>query len=111
MPKELLPPITPYFVMKVGHVPVIDYHRPGAVEAAEAVAQTITQYGEQGTPIRAVMLSRLGPNVWHHSPATAMAVLEELEETAKLMHQVAHPITPLSPKQIQELRETFGAKW
>jgi len=110
-PSELLPPITPYFVMKVGHVPVIDYHRPGAVEAAEKVAQTITRYGEQGTPIRAVMLSRLGPNVWHQSPATAMAVLEELEETAKLMHQATHPITPLSSKQIQELRETFGAKW
>jgi ribulose-5-phosphate 4-epimerase/fuculose-1-phosphate aldolase len=26
---ELLPALTPYFVMKVGHVPVIDYHRPG----------------------------------------------------------------------------------
>ena len=111
MTKELLSPITPYFVMKVGHVPVIDYHRPGAVEAAEAVAQTITLYGEQGTPIRAVMLSRLGPNVWHHSPATAMAVLEELEETAKLVHLATGPITPLTPKQIQELRETFGAKW
>ena len=111
MTKELLPPITPYFVMKVGHVPVIDYHRPGAMEAAEAVAQTITRYGEQGTPIRAVMLARLGPNVWHHSPATTMAILEELEETAKLMHQATHPIAPLSSKQIQELRETFGAKW
>ena len=111
MTKELLPPITPYFVMKVGHVPVIDYHRPGALEAAEAVAQTITQYGGQGTPIRAVMLSRLGPNVWHHSPATAMAVLEELEETAKLVHLATGPITPLTPQQIQDLRETFGAKW
>ena len=111
MTKELLPPITPYFVMKVGHVPVVDYHRPGAMEAAEAVAQTITRYGEQGTPIRAVMLARLGPNVWHHSPATTMAILEELEETAKLMHQATHPIAPLSSKQIQELRETFGAKW
>ena len=111
MTKELLPPITPYFVMKVGHVPVVDYHRPGAIEAAEAVAQTITKYGEQGTPIRAVMLARLGPNVWHHSPATTMAILEELEETAKLMHQATHPIAPLSSKQIQELRETFGAKW
>ena len=110
-PRELLPPITPYFVMKVGHVPVIHYHRPGAMEAAEAVAQTITRYGEQGTPIRAVMLARLGPNVWHHSPATTMAILEELEETAKLMHQATHPIAPLSSKQIQELRETFGAKW
>jgi ribulose-5-phosphate 4-epimerase/fuculose-1-phosphate aldolase len=110
-PRELLPPITPYFVMKVGHVPVVDYHRPGAVEAAEKVAQTITRYGEQGTPIRAVMLSRLGPNVWHQTPAAAMAVLEELEETAKLMQQATHPISPLSSKQIQELRETFGAKW
>jgi len=109
--KELLTPITPYFVMKVGHVPVINYHRPGAVEAAETVAQTITQYGDRGTPIRAVMLSRLGPNVWHQSPASAMAVLEELEETAKLMHQANSSIAPLTPKQIQELRETFGTKW
>jgi ribulose-5-phosphate 4-epimerase/fuculose-1-phosphate aldolase len=108
---ELLPPITPYFVMKVGHVPVIDYHAPGAVEAAESVARTITKYGEQGTPLRAVMLSRLGPNVWHHSPASAMAILEELEETAKLMHQATQPVTPLTQKHIQELRETFGAKW
>ena len=34
---ELLPPITPYFVMKVGHVPLIPYHRPGAPEVAELV--------------------------------------------------------------------------
>jgi hypothetical protein len=40
-----------------------------------------------------------------------MAVLEELEETAKLMHLATSPITPLTAKQIQELRETFGAKW
>jgi ribulose-5-phosphate 4-epimerase/fuculose-1-phosphate aldolase len=108
---ELLPPITPYLVMKVGHVPLIDYHRPGATQAAEAVAQTIKRYGERGTPIRAVMLSRLGPNVWHQSPTSAMAILEELEETAKLIQQAQNPITPLNDKQIQELRETFGAKW
>ena len=40
-----------------------------------------------------------------------MAVLEELEETAKLMQQAQSPITPLNEKHIQELRETFGAKW
>ena len=70
--------------MKVGHVPLIPYHRPGAPEAAELVAQAIERHGAAGTPIRAVMLERLGPNVWHESPAAAMAVLEELEETAKL---------------------------
>ncbi|HEY9028745.1 MAG TPA: aldolase, partial [Burkholderiaceae bacterium] len=81
---ELLPALTPYFVMKVGHVPVIAYHRPGAPEAAEQVAQAIGRFGAAGTPIRAVMLARLGPNVWHDTPAAAMAVLEELEETARL---------------------------
>ena len=31
---DILPPITPYFVMKVGHVPLIPYHRPGDPAAA-----------------------------------------------------------------------------
>jgi ribulose-5-phosphate 4-epimerase/fuculose-1-phosphate aldolase len=106
---ELLPPITPYFVMKVGHVPHIAYHRPGAPEAAEAVAQAITRYAQAGTPIRAVMLARLGPNVWHDSPAAAMAVLEELEETARLHLLV--PVAPLGDEQIDELRRVFGAHW
>ncbi len=48
--------------MKVGHVPLIPYHRPGAPEAAEAVAQAIARYGAAGAPLRAVMLERLG--VW-----------------------------------------------
>jgi len=107
---ELLRPITPYFVMKVGHVPVIAYRRPGAPEAAEAVAQTITRYGEAGTPIRAVMLERLGPTVWHDTPAAAMAVLEELEETARLAFLV-RDAPPLDEAQIDELRRIFGARW
>lgn len=106
---ELLPPLTPYFVMKVGHVPCIDYHRPGSPQAAEQVAQAITRYGAQGCPIRAVMLARLGPNVWHDNPAQAMATLEELEETARLW-QLA-PVAPLSETQIEELRQSFGANW
>ncbi|MFM9924041.1 aldolase [Variovorax sp. H27-G14] len=109
---ELLPALTPYFVMKVGHVPVIAYHRPGAPEAAEQVAQAIERMGAAGTPIRAVMLTRLGPNVWHDTPAAAMAVLEELEETARL-HMLAGPTrpAPLNADQIDELRTTFGARW
>jgi ribulose-5-phosphate 4-epimerase/fuculose-1-phosphate aldolase len=109
---ELLPALTPYFVMKVGHVPVIPYHRPGAPEAAEQVAQAIERFGAAGTPIRAVMLTRLGPNVWHDTPAAAMAVLEELEETARLQQlaQAARP-EPLEARQIDELRRTFGARW
>jgi ribulose-5-phosphate 4-epimerase/fuculose-1-phosphate aldolase len=108
---DLLPPITPYFVMKVGHVPVVPYHRPGAPEAAEAVAELIGRYAAQGMPLRAVMLTRLGPNVWHDTPAQAMAVLEELEETAKLWQLSTPQPQPLSPEAIQELRVAFGARW
>ncbi len=115
---ELLPAITPYFVMKVGHVPVIPYHRPGDPAAATATVAAINRYGTRGTPIRAVMLSRLGPNVWHESPASAMAVLEELEETARLIarHSGAPgaPTTtpkPLAENDIDALRRQFGARW
>ncbi|MBP6405463.1 MAG: aldolase [Ramlibacter sp.] len=108
---ELLAPITPYFVMKVGHVPVIAYHRPGAPAAAEEVARTITRHGAQGTPIRAVMLERLGPNVWHDTPAAAMATLEELEETARLALLAGPDVQPLTEERIDELRHAFGARW
>ena len=35
-PDDILPPVTPYYVMKVGHVPLIPYHRPGDPKVAEA---------------------------------------------------------------------------
>lgn len=107
---ELLPPITPYFVMKVGHVPMASYQRPGSTSIGAQVAALIHQYAAQGTPIRAVMLPRLGPNVWHDSPASAMALLEELEETARLM-LLAPSTQALSVAQIDELRQSFGARW
>ena len=107
---ELMPPITPYFVMKVGHVPLSRYHRPGSPEAAQEVADLIRSYAAQGTPVRAVMLPRLGPNVWHHTPGSTMALLEELEETAQLM--LLQPDTPpLCASELDDLRQTFGAKW
>lgn len=106
---DILPPITPYFVMKVGHVPLMPYHRPGDPALATLVAQRIVAQREAGRPIRAVMLDRLGPKVWHRSPAEASAVLEELEETARLW-LLARP-QPLSAEQIAELRQHFGARW
>ena len=109
--QDIVPPITPYYVMKVGHVPMIPYHRPGDPAVADAVAAAITAARARGTPIRAVMLERLGPNVWHDSPASAMAVLEELEETARLWLLAGRSAAPLTEAQIDELRQTFGARW
>ena len=87
------------------------FTRPaGSPDAAQEVADLIRHHAAQGAPIRAVMLARLGPNVWHDSPQAARATLEELEETARLM--LLQPDTlPLRAGDLDELRQTFGARW
>jgi 3-dehydro-4-phosphotetronate decarboxylase len=110
-PDDILPPLTPYYVMKVGHVPLIPYHRPGDPQVAERVAAAIAERAARGTPIRAVMLDRLGPNVWHDTPASASVVLEELEETAKVWLASGRTAAPLDDNQIDALRRAFGARW
>ena len=106
---DIVPPITPYYVMKVGHVPLIPYHRPGDPAVAALVTQRIAAARQRGAPIRAVMLERLGPVVWHRTPAEGAAVLEELEETARLW-LMTKP-APLTDAQIDALRTSFGAAW
>jgi ribulose-5-phosphate 4-epimerase/fuculose-1-phosphate aldolase len=69
----------------------------------------IARYAARGTPLRAVMLARLGPNVWHDSPGQAMAVLEELEETAKLWG--LRQGEPLSAEALAQLEKAFGCRW
>jgi ribulose-5-phosphate 4-epimerase/fuculose-1-phosphate aldolase len=108
---DIVPPITPYFVMKVGHVPLIPYHRPGDPLVGALVAAQIARHAQRGTPLRAVMLDRLGPNVWHRSPRDASAVLEELEETARLWLLCQPRPAPLPEAQIQALRQQFGVAW
>ena len=108
---DILPPITPYFVMKVGHVPLIAYHPPGAPEVATLVAEAIADNRARGRRLRAVMLERLGPNVWHSTPAAAMATLEELEETARLWLLSNAQARSLTEAQIEALRAAFGVDW
>jgi ribulose-5-phosphate 4-epimerase/fuculose-1-phosphate aldolase len=88
----------------------VPYGRPGAPEVAEAVGATIARYGGAGRPLRAVVLERLGPVVWHESPDAAMAVLEELEETARL-RLLTGERPPLDDAAIEALRRVFGARW
>ena len=107
----VLPPITPYFVMKVGRVPLVPYHRPGDPVVADLVAALIETARARAAPIRAVLLDRLGPTVWHESPAAAMAALEELEETARLWLTTEPKPAPLDDARIEELRRAFGARW
>ena len=104
---DILPPITPYYVMKVGHVPLVPYHRPGDSVVADIVTQLITSARAKSAPLRAVMIDRLGPNVWHQTLASAMATLEELEETAKLWLLSERSVPALSDEQINELITRF----
>jgi ribulose-5-phosphate 4-epimerase/fuculose-1-phosphate aldolase len=97
--------------MKVGRVPLVPYHRPGDPVAAQAVADLVARYAARGVQLRAVMLARLGPNVWADSPVTAAATLEELEETARLAVLDGGQAAPLEPAHIAELKQVFGAQW
>ena len=108
---ELTPPITAYQVMKVGRTPVIAYGAPGATVVADEVEGAVARYAERQSPLRTVMLERLGPVVWGRDPISTMATLEELEETAKLWRTASSPITPLSRDALDTLAATFGARW
>ena len=108
---ELLPPLTPYFVMKVGHVPLLPYRRPGHEELGPLIERTMHEWMAKGIALRAVMLRRIGPNVWHDTPAQAMATLEELEETAKLWHLSGRKAVALDSEQIMDLKTVFRSAW
>ena len=103
-PNDILPPLTPYQVMKVGHIPLIGYQRPGSPKVAEQVAQLANS-------VRGVMLERLGPVVWESSVSKASYALEELEETARLWLMSNPRPEPLDQSALDELRDAFGVHW
>ena len=74
-------------------------------------AAAIARARQRGATLRAVMLDRLGPNVWHDSPANAMATLEELEETARLWLMTTPRPAPLDAAQLDELQQAFNTRW
>jgi len=104
-PESCIPAITPYFVMRVGQLPLIPYFRPGD----KALADQIAKYAERHA---AVLLANHGPVVSGHDLDSAMYAIEELEETSKIMLLLhGQRIRTLNQTQIQELKETFGAQW
>ncbi len=87
---DCLPPITAYYVMRVGRLPLVPYHPPGDETLARAVERLAGEH-------HAVLLANHGPVVSGTSLDNAMYATEELEETAKLFlaaarlgHQAAH---------------------
>jgi ribulose-5-phosphate 4-epimerase/fuculose-1-phosphate aldolase len=101
---DVLPPITPYYVMKVGHIPLVRYRRPGDPDVADEVALLADR-------VRGVLLERLGPVVWGASVSHASYVLEELEETARLWLMTNPKPVPLDAAALEALSVAFGARW
>lgn len=74
---NVLPPITAYYVMRVGRLPLVPYHPPGDLSLAEAVKRLAGKH-------HAILLANHGPVVAGSSLDAAANAIEELEETAKL---------------------------
>lgn len=102
-PDDVLPPITAYYVMRVGRLPLVPYFPPGDETLAEAVRPLASKH-------HAVLLANHGPVVAGTSLDAATHAIEELEETAKL-HLLLHGrmTRPLTPEQVAELRRRFSA--
>lgn len=99
---DCLPPITAYYVMRVGKLPLVPYHAPGDEALALAVDRLAADH-------HAMLLANHGPVVAGASLDAAMYATEELEETAKLFLLLRNSeIRPLTPDQVAELRAKFG---
>jgi ribulose-5-phosphate 4-epimerase/fuculose-1-phosphate aldolase len=102
-PSRPIPPLTPYFVMRVGRqMPIIPYYRPGD-PAMEPAIHAAARHA------RAVLLANHGPVVSGRTLTDAVYAAEELEEAAKLFLMVrAHAPRLLTPAQVDDLLTTFG---
>ena len=98
-PADALPPITAYYVMRVGRLPLVPYFRPGDLALAEAVRGFAGKH-------HAVLLANHGPVVAGSDLDAAVNAIEELEETAKLYLLLRGSKTRyLTPAQVKELMQ------
>ena len=99
---DCIPPLTPYFVMKIGRLPLLPYHRPGDPALGDAIRGLAKKHA-------AVLLANHGPVVSGSSLEAAVYAAEELEETAKLFLLLRDvPVNPLNAQQIDELKSAFS---
>ena len=98
---NVLPPITAYYVMKIGKLPLVPYFPPGDLDLAKAVREMASEH-------HAVLLANHGPVVAGKSLESAVYATEELEETAKLFLLLRNEKTRfLTPKQVAVLHDRF----
>jgi ribulose-5-phosphate 4-epimerase/fuculose-1-phosphate aldolase len=101
-PDDCIPPLTPYVVMRVGRVKLIEYVRPGDEKAGDLIRALSGKYP-------AVLLANHGPVVTGKDISSAVYAAEELEETAKLLVMLRGlPTRMLSNENVAELNSILG---
>ncbi len=103
-PTNVLPPITAYYALKVGVLPLVPYIPPGSLDLARAVKELAGKH-------HAVLLANHGPVVAGKSLEDAVYATEELEETAKLYLMLrGQDARFLTSEQMDDLRERYPDK-
>lgn len=96
-----LPPITAYYAMRIGRLPLVPYYPPGDETLANAVGALAGKH-------HAVLLANHGPVVAGSSLSAAQDAIEELEETAKLFLMLrGERLRLLTDAQVAELERRF----
>ena len=99
--EDVLPPLTAYYVMRIGQLPLLPYFPPGDVNLAKAVREMASKH-------HAVLLSNHGPVVAGKTLTDAVYATEELEETARLYLLLKDHLTaPLDQQQVEELKRLY----
>ena len=97
-PSDALPPLTAYFAMRVGRLPMLPYFAPGDRAMGPVAREAAVRHA-------ALLLANHGPIVAAPSLGEALDVVEELEETARLhLLLQGRPTRPLTEAQVAALR-------
>ena len=97
--RSALPPLTAYFAMRVGHLPLVPYFAPGDPALSVAVEEMAGKH-------HAMLLANHGSLVVGDDLLSAADAAEEIEETARLWLLLRHESTrPLTHVQLTALKE------
>jgi ribulose-5-phosphate 4-epimerase/fuculose-1-phosphate aldolase len=102
-PADVLPPLTAYYVMRIGSLPLVPYYAPGDMQLAAAVRAYAGKH-------HALLLANHGPVVAGTSVAAAADAVEELEATARLhLLLQGRRVRTLTPEQVDAIRRRYPA--
>jgi len=100
-PDNVLPPLTAYYVMRIGELPLVPYFAPGDLKLADAVRRFAGKH-------HALLLANHGPVVAGTSLSAAADAVEELEATARIyLLTRGQGLSPLTPEQVAGIRARY----